>query len=250
MYPNLFAELIRRGWSDRDLKLLAGENVLRVLARAEEVARSLSREALIGPSTPVVASGWQFWIDRGGTFTDVVARRPDGDFVTLKLLSENPEHYPDAAVEGIRELLGVAPGDAHSGRRIEAVRWVRRSRPTRCSSAKAIARCFVITRGFADALRIAYQHRPKLFVRHIELPSMLYEQVVEVDERMGAHGEVVRPLNLSGRSGPARAFDVAFALRDRASCMAIGFPAHERSLPRSRRASDSRRCLFRTKSAR
>ena len=145
-------------------------------------------------------SRWQFWIDRGGTFTDIVARRPDGSLVTLKLLSDNPERYRDAAVHGIRELLGLAAGRADTCRtRSTRSRWARRSRPTRCSSARASARVLVITRGFGDALRIAYQNRPKLFVRNIVLPTLLYERVVEIDERIGAHGEIVLAARCSQR---------------------------------------------------
>src|SRR6185503_6340599 len=141
--------------------------------------------------------GWQFWIDSGGTFTDIVARRPDGALLTHKLLSENPERYDDAAIAGIRELLGVAPGAALPVERIEAVKMGTTVATNALLERKGDRTAFVTTRGFADSLRIAYQHRPKLFVRHVELPSMLYEEVVEIDERIGPHGEVVKPLDLA-----------------------------------------------------
>src|SRR5262249_32938419 len=123
---------------------------------------------------------WQFWIDRGGTFTDIVARRPDGALVTHKLLSENPESYDDAALAGMRELLGLAPGAPLPAERIEAVKMGTTVATNALLERKGDRTVFVTTRGFADALRIAYQHRPKLFVRHIELPSMLYEDVIEI----------------------------------------------------------------------
>ena len=137
---------------------------------------------------------WQFWIDRGGTFTDVVARRPDGAILTHKLLSENPERYADAAIAGIRELLGVRSGPipAHL---IEAVKMGTTVATNALLERKGERTALFITRGFRDALRIAYQNRPRLFDRHIVLPEMLYSKVVEVEERVGARGEVVLPLN-------------------------------------------------------
>jgi 5-oxoprolinase (ATP-hydrolysing) len=139
---------------------------------------------------------WQFWIDRGGTFTDIVARRPDGALVTHKLLSENPGRYADAAVEGIRRLLGLRPGEAVPGALIDAVKMGTTVATNALLERKGERTALVVTRGFADALRIGYQNRPQLFVRRIELPSLLYEAVVEVDERIGARGELVRPLDL------------------------------------------------------
>src|SRR5499427_3256981 len=141
------------------------------------------------------ALGWRFWIDRGGTFTDIVARRPDGSLAVHKLLSENPERYRDAAVQGIRELLGVASGPIPRDL-IAEIRMGTTVATNALLERKGERTLLAITRGFADALRIGYQNRPKLFVRRIELPTLLYERVVEVDERMGAHGEVVRPLDL------------------------------------------------------
>src|SRR5690349_24035996 len=140
-------------------------------------------------------SGWQFWIDRGGTFTDIVARRPDGALVTHKLLSENPGKYRDAALAGIRELLQVSTGDRIPGKKIDAVKMGTTVATNALLERKGSRTVLFITRGFRDALRIAYQNRPRIFDRHIVLPEMLYSKVVEVDERVGAHGERVLPLD-------------------------------------------------------
>jgi len=138
---------------------------------------------------------WQFWIDRGGTFTDIVARRPDGALVTHKLLSENPEQYRDAAVAGIRHLLGLAPGEALPEGGVEAVKMGTTVATNALLERKGEPTLLAITRGFHDALRIAYQNRPRLFDRHIELPELLYARVAEIDERIGAHGDVVQALD-------------------------------------------------------
>jgi len=138
---------------------------------------------------------WQFWIDRGGTFTDVVARRPDGALIAHKLLSENPERYADAAIAGIREILSVRSQDALPVHLIEAVKMGTTVATNALLERKGERTVLFITRGFRDALRIAYQNRPRIFDRHIVLPEMLYSKVVEVDERVAARGEVVLPLN-------------------------------------------------------
>jgi 5-oxoprolinase (ATP-hydrolysing) len=140
-------------------------------------------------------AGWQFWIDRGGTFTDIVARRPDGSLATHKLLSENPEQYKDAAIAGIRRLLGVAPGEPLPVDRIDAVKMGTTVATNALLERKGEPTVLVITRGFRDALRIAYQNRPRLFDRHIVLPELLYAAVIEADERIGAHGDLVQPLD-------------------------------------------------------
>ena len=139
---------------------------------------------------------WQFWIDRGGTFTDVVAKRPDGALVTHKLLSENPEQYDDAALQGIRELLGVARGGTIPGEAVDAVKMGTTVATNALLERKGERTLLIITEGFADALRIGYQNRPRLFDRHIKLPELLYERVVEVRERVGARGEVLTPVDL------------------------------------------------------
>ncbi|CDG83034.1 hydantoinase B/oxoprolinase family protein [Janthinobacterium agaricidamnosum] len=146
---------------------------------------------------------WQFWIDRGGTFTDIVARRPDGRLATHKLLSENPGQYRDAAVAGIRHLMGAAAGEA-----IEAVKMGTTVATNALLERKGEPTVLAITRGFRDALRIAYQNRPRLFERHIVLPELLYRRVIEIDERIGAHGDVVQPLDQdAARSALQAAYD-------------------------------------------
>ena len=135
---------------------------------------------------------WEFWIDRGGTFTDVVALDPEGRLRTHKLLSENPEHYADAAVEGIRALLNLEPGERLPTESIAAAK-MGTTVATNALLERAGARTLLaITAGFGDALRIGYQNRPRLFDRHIVLPSMLYEQVAEIDARVDADGRVLR----------------------------------------------------------
>jgi 5-oxoprolinase (ATP-hydrolysing) len=143
-----------------------------------------------------MAGSWEFWIDRGGTFTDVIGRRPDGALVTHKLLSENPEAYRDAAVEGIRHLLGLKPGEPIPGERIAAVKMGTTVATNALLERRGERTLLLITRGFRDALRIGYQARPKIFARHIVKPDMLYERVVEVDERVHADGTVERALDL------------------------------------------------------
>src|SRR5262245_37293847 len=139
--------------------------------------------------------GWQFWIDRGGTFTDIVARRPDGALLTHKLLSEHPERYADAALAGIREVLGVKGDAPIPAGEIDAVKMGTTVATNALLERKGERTALFITRGFRDALRIAYQNRPRIFDRHIVLPEMLYDEVVEVDERIGARGEVLQRLD-------------------------------------------------------
>ncbi len=146
-------------------------------------------------TTPASPSRWQFWIDRGGTFTDIVARRPDGSLATHKLLSENPEQYRDAAVAGIRHLLGLAPGAPITPQQVECVKMGTTVATNALLERKGEPTLLVTTRGFRDALRIAYQNRPRLFDRHVVLPELLYSRVVEAQERMDAHGAVVQPLD-------------------------------------------------------
>jgi len=144
---------------------------------------------------PASTPRWQFWIDRGGTFTDIVARRPDGSIATHKLLSENPEQYKDAAVAGIRHLLGLKPGEPVTPALVECVKMGTTVATNALLERKGEPTLLVTTRGFRDALRIAYQNRPRLFDRHIVLPELLYERVIEAQERMGAQGEVIETLD-------------------------------------------------------
>ncbi|MGE0350005.1 hydantoinase B/oxoprolinase family protein [Hydrogenophaga sp.] len=145
--------------------------------------------------TSPLGSRWQFWIDRGGTFTDIVARKPDGSLVTHKLLSENPEQYRDAAVAGIRHLLGLKAGEPVTPALVECVKMGTTVATNALLERKGEPTLLVTTRGFRDALRIAYQNRPRLFDRRIALPELLYREVVEVQERVGAHGDVLLPLD-------------------------------------------------------
>jgi len=140
---------------------------------------------------------WQFWIDRGGTFTDIVARRPDGSLVVHKLLSENPERYRDASIQGIREILGL-PADAPiPAEYIAAIKMGTTVATNALLERKGDRTVLLITRGFRDALRIGYQNRPDIFARQIVLPELLYEQVIEVEERISASGEELLPVNLA-----------------------------------------------------
>ncbi|WP_298924010.1 hydantoinase B/oxoprolinase family protein [uncultured Ramlibacter sp.] len=140
-------------------------------------------------------SKWQFWIDRGGTFTDIVARKPDGTLATHKLLSENPEQYKDAAVAGIRHLLGLQPGEAVTPEQVECVKMGTTVATNALLERKGEPTLLVTTAGFRDALRIAYQNRPRLFDRRILLPELLYSEVIESQERVTAQGEVLTPLD-------------------------------------------------------
>ncbi|MEY4449292.1 MAG: Acetophenone carboxylase gamma subunit, partial [Pseudomonadota bacterium] len=138
---------------------------------------------------------WQFWIDRGGTFTDIVGKRPDGTLVTHKLLSENPDQYKDAAVAGIRHLLGLQSTEAVSPNLVSCVKMGTTVATNALLERKGERTLLVTTRGFRDALRIAYQNRPRLFDRHIVLPELLYSDVIEAQERMSAQGDVIEALN-------------------------------------------------------
>ncbi|AKJ26804.1 5-oxoprolinase [Caldimonas brevitalea] len=175
-----------------------------------------------------MARRWQFWIDRGGTFTDVVAKRPDGSIATAKLLSENPEHYRDAAVAGIRRLLGIAEEDLITPDRVECVKMGTTVATNALLERKGDRTVLVTTRGFRDALRIAYQNRPRLFDRHIVLPELLYERVIEAHERIGADGEVVEALD---GSALRRALQQAYDDGSRACAIvfmhAWRYPQHE-----------------------
>ncbi|AOS78629.1 5-oxoprolinase [Hydrogenophaga sp. PBC] len=145
--------------------------------------------------TPTQDPRWQFWIDRGGTFTDIVAKRPDGSLTTHKLLSENPEQYRDAAVAGIRHLLGLKPGQAVTPEQVACVKMGTTVATNALLERKGEPTLLVTTQGFRDALRIAYQNRPRLFDRNIVLPELLYSRVIEAQERVAAHGEVMVPLD-------------------------------------------------------
>src|SRR5262245_20402706 len=172
---------------------------------------------------------WDFWIDRGGTFTDIVGRRPDGTLVAHKLLSENPEAYRDAAVQGIRDLLGLARGTPIPAGLVGAVKMGTTVATNALLERKGERTLLLVTQGFRDALRIGYQARPKIFARHIIKPDMLYERVVEVAERVRADSTVEQPPDLA-----AVRTALADALRDGIKAVAIvlmhayRYPEHER----------------------
>ncbi|MDL2080212.1 hydantoinase B/oxoprolinase family protein [Streptomyces sp. GXMU-J15] len=172
-------------------------------------------------------TGWQFWVDRGGTFTDIVARRPDGRLLTHKLLSENPARYSDAAVAGVRLLTNG------SDEPIEAVRMGTTVATNALLERKGERTLLVITRGFRDALRIAYQNRPRIFARRIELPELLHERVIEVDERIAADGTVLRAPDLDALAGPLRqAYDDGIRAVAVVCLHSHLHPAHEQAVGR------------------
>ena len=175
--------------------------------------------------------GWQFWIDRGGTFTDVVGRRPDGALHTLKLLSEDAAHYPDAAVEGVRRLLGLGPDDPVPAEAIDAVKMGTTVATNALLERQGAPTLLVVTRGFADLLEIGYQTRPKLFALHIEKPELLHARVLEAIERVDAQGNVLIPLDeAAARAGLARAYGDGFRACAIALMHGYRFTGHEARL--------------------
>ncbi|MFH9695332.1 hydantoinase B/oxoprolinase family protein [Streptomyces globisporus] len=179
---------------------------------------------------------WEFWIDRGGTFTDIVGRRPDGRLITRKLLSHDPGRYDDAAVAGIRLLLGLDPGEPVPADRVAAVRMGTTVATNALLERRGEPTVLLITEGFRDALRIAYQNRPRLFDRHIVLPETVHERVIEVPERIDAHGGTARPLELGPVREQLRAAH-AEGLRSAAVVLMHGYrhPAHERAVAEAAR---------------
>jgi 5-oxoprolinase (ATP-hydrolysing) len=175
--------------------------------------------------------GWEFWIDRGGTFTDVVARRPDGTLATHKLLSENPARYADPAIAAIRHLLGTGAGDPIPAEQIAEVRLGTTVATNALLERTGEPTVLVITAGFADALLIGYQDRPRIFELEITRPPMLYSRVIEAAERIGARGEVIRPLD---EDAVARDLQAAYAdgFRSVAIVLVHGYryPGHEQRI--------------------
>ncbi|MGW3294717.1 hydantoinase B/oxoprolinase family protein [Streptomyces xiamenensis] len=176
---------------------------------------------------------WEFWVDRGGTFTDVVGRRPDGSLATAKLLSHDPERYRDAAVAGIRRMLGLAPGEEVPAERISVVKMGTTVATNALLERRGEPTVLLISAGFRDALRIAYQNRPRLFDRRIVLPQALYERVIEVPERVGAHGEIVAALDEPALRARLRRAHAA-GYRSAAVVLLHGYryPEHERAVVR------------------
>ncbi|HAC58156.1 MAG TPA: 5-oxoprolinase, partial [Rhodobiaceae bacterium] len=171
---------------------------------------------------------WDFWIDRGGTFTDVIGRAPDGSLHARKLLSENPEHYEDAALQGIRDLLGVAPDAPLPAGRIGAVKMGTTVATNALLERKGDRTLLLTTRGFRDALAIGYQARPHLFRLKIEKPELLYERVAEVTERVTAEGDVLASLD---EAEVRRALEEAYGAGIRSVAISFlhgyRYPAHE-----------------------
>ncbi|MDX6312143.1 MAG: hypothetical protein QOF44_1607, partial [Streptomyces sp.] len=179
---------------------------------------------------------WEFWVDRGGTFTDIVGRRPDGGLVTCKLLSHDPERYRDAPVAGIRRVLGLGPDDPIPADRIAAVKMGTTVATNALLERKGEPTVLVITEGFRDALRIAYQNRPRLFDRRIVLPEALYERVAEIPERRDAHGGIVRPLDLDAADAALReARDAGITSAAIVLMHAYRHPEHEQALAETAR---------------
>ncbi|MFT0546764.1 hydantoinase B/oxoprolinase family protein [Allopusillimonas ginsengisoli] len=188
-------------------------------------------QSMQGNTTP--DARWQFWVDRGGTFTDIVARRPDGTLLTHKLLSDNPSQYPDAALAGIRTLLGLAPGDTIPGELIEAVKMGTTVATNALLERKGDPTVLFTTKGFRDALRIGYQERPRLFDRCITLAELLYSRIDEVNERVTAHGEVLQSLDADQvRAQLQQAFDEGFRSIAIVLMHAYRYPEHEDTIAR------------------
>lgn len=176
-------------------------------------------------------AGWQFWVDRGGTFTDVIALRPDGVLSTRKLLSENPERYKDAAVQGIREFLCADNKDVIAADSIDVVKMGTTVATNALLERRGEPLALIITKGFADALRIAYQNRPHIFSRYVELPAPLYNKVIEIDERIAANGEVVQALEVdAARAAMQSACDEGYRAVAIVLMHAYRYPQHEQQL--------------------
>uniref|UniRef100_UPI00286DDD5B hydantoinase/oxoprolinase family protein n=1 Tax=Chamaesiphon sp. VAR_69_metabat_338 TaxID=2964704 RepID=UPI00286DDD5B len=172
---------------------------------------------------------WQFWIDRGGTFTDIVAQRPNGELLVHKLLSENPARYPDAPIQGIREILGLAADEAIPVEAIECIKMGTTVATNALLERAGDKTLLIITKGFGDALRIGYQHRPQIFAREIVLPEMLYDRVVEVAERYTAQGEELIPLQVDDtlKQSLQTAYDDGIRSCAIAFLHGYRYPAHE-----------------------
>ncbi len=169
---------------------------------------------------------WEFWIDRGGTFTDVVARRPNGEVITHKLLSENPEQYRDAAIQGIKDILCLNHNENLPAEKISVVKMGTTIATNALLERQGEPTLLAITKGFQDQLRIGYQTRPDLFALHVRLPQMLYGEVLEIDERIGAHGEIMLPLDeAAARRGLQNHFDNG--LRGVAIVLMHGYRYHQ-----------------------
>lgn len=187
----------------------------------------------IAPSSQAQPSSrWQFWIDRGGTFTDIVARSPDGSLRVHKLLSENPDRYSDAPLQGMRDLLGISPDAPLPADQIESVRMGTTVATNALLERQGDRTLLLVTKGFRDALRIAYQNRPNIFAREIVRPELLYERVIEVDERLSAQGEEIQPLQITDEllTELHDAYDSGIRSVAIALLHSYRYPDHERQL--------------------
>ncbi|MCT8161879.1 hydantoinase B/oxoprolinase family protein [Pseudoruegeria sp. SHC-113] len=174
---------------------------------------------------------WQFWVDRGGTFTDIVARKPDGTLQTHKLLSENPERYKDAAVQGVRELMGLEAGAEIPQGAIRAVKMGTTVATNALLERKGERTVLFITKGLKDLLRIGYQNRPRLFDLNIQLPELLYEEAVEVEERLNADGSVELALDTQQvRTALCEAYGKGYRSIAVALMHSYRFPEHEKQI--------------------
>jgi 5-oxoprolinase (ATP-hydrolysing) len=176
--------------------------------------------------TKSIQQKWQFWIDRGGTFTDIIARQPNGHILTHKLLSENPRQYRDAAIHGIKEILGIGSEDKLPCDQISVAKMGTTLATNALLERDGENTLLVITKGFKDQLRIGYQTRPDLFALHIELSELLYCEVLEIDERIGAHGQILVSLNeATSREGLVKHYKNG--LRSLAIVLMHGYRYHE-----------------------
>ncbi len=183
-------------------------------------------------------TGWQFWIDRGGTFTDVIARAPDGRLSTHKLLSDNPGRYQDAAIAGIKSVLGIAADAPIPPQLVDSVKMGTTVATNALLERSGERTLLVVNRGFADALRIGNQARPRLFDLEIKLPSMLYERVIELPGRVGADGTELEALDeLAARAAFIDARQAGIAACAIVLMHAWKYPAHEQRLAELARAA-------------
>ena len=174
---------------------------------------------------------WQFWIDRGGTFTDIVARAPDGKIQSAKLLSENPTHYADSAIEGMRRILGLSDSDAFPSASFDAIKMGTTVATNALLERKGERTLLAITRGFADALHIGTQQRPRLFDLHIQRPPMLYSDVLEIQERVYANGSIETALDEKATyDGLRAAFEEGYTSVAITLLHADRFPVHEKKI--------------------
>ena len=203
------------------------------------------------PAAQTQANSWDFWIDRGGTFTDVVGRRPDGTLTAHKLLSENPEAYRDAAVQGIRDLLGLKKGEPIPAGRVGAVKMGTTVATNALLERKGDRTLLVTTKGFRDALRIGYQARPKIFAKHIVKPEMLFERVSRSTSACAPTARSNASWIWTACAPNSSAPRPTASRRSRScSCTPTAIPSMSSASPSSRARWASRRCRSATRSRR